>query len=90
MDPALTKETRMDGEWRDKIEGTLGVADRRFARHSNDQERAFDLLKQLRVEGVGMSEVEEAYRELLADHTPAAFSDEMRRVAEHFRPWLRD
>lgn len=78
--------------WESRVAGTLGSADREFARHSADQERAWDLLAQLREEGVGLTSVTDEYRRILQAEgcLPDRIDQQIQRVARSFGPWLRD
>jgi len=42
--------------WKDKIAGAFGVADKKFAGHANDSERAAELLEAANKENVGYAD----------------------------------
>jgi hypothetical protein len=51
--------------WKDKIPGTFGVADKKFAGHPCDSERAAEMLKIAIKEGVGYSDYLEGIEDWL-------------------------
>ncbi len=79
-------------DWKAQIEGCFGSADAKFARHPNDEDRAFALLSQLRNERVGWSIVRPAFLEHLKSEGCGRkhIANEMARVRDHFKDWLDD
>lgn len=75
-----------------RLNGCFGIVDGKFAVHSAEEQRAFDLLKDLRDQGIGWSKVKEAVTVYLQDKKAhgAHIEEQMKRVETHFRPWLID
>lgn len=76
--------------WQNRISGCFGLADREFAGHPSDMERAFELLTQLRQEHVGWEEFEEELRSQLANMRKLGTDEQVKRVREAFQFWLLD
>lgn len=81
---------RMD--WKDKISGCFGHDLAGFAAHPLDEQRAFDLLAELRSASIGWQEVADEFENYLMSKTGnAQFSaEQMKKVEAHFKPWLLD
>lgn len=81
-----------DITWQDRIDGTLGSVDRRFAVHENDKDRAYDMLGQLRAESIGIQQVKKAYADKLRAKNclPKVIDEAVQRVGAFFGPWIKD
>lgn len=77
-------------DWTKKISGCFGLEDRRFAGHPTDEQRAFELLTELRQEHVGWAEFERELRHQLGDMPKLNANNEVTRVARYFRAWMLD
>ena len=77
-------------DWQERIRGCFGLEDRQFAGHPSDEERAFELLTQLRQEHVGWAEFERELRQQLGRMPKLNPDDEVDRVAKYFRVWMLD
>ena len=76
--------------WREMINGCFGLADRQFAGHPSDEERAFDLLAELRKKHIGWQEFEFDLRQQLGSMPKLNADAEVKRVSTYFRPWMLD
>lgn len=76
--------------WQDDIAGCFGEADKRFAGHPLDAERALKLLLRLRQEGVDWGDFESAVRKHLktAGCSGAHIDEQMAMVRARMKPWL--
>lgn len=78
--------------WKSRVPGCFGERDLIFAGHGEDEQRLFQLLTLLRIEGVGWAQVRKEMRRFLVskkcsgDHV----SREMKKVRSYLRPWLAD
>jgi len=81
-----------DISWENRIGGCFGVVDQRFARHPCDSGRAFELLAQLRKQGICWVEVRKEFKKYLTGKgvSPADRKTEMERVRRMYKPWLND
>lgn len=57
------------GTWKERLSDCFGVEDRRFAGAAAEENEAFDLLAELRKDGVAWSDVRKAIRGFLAAQT---------------------
>ena len=76
--------------WQNMIQGCFGLADREFAGHPSDEQRAFELLSELRENSVGWTEFETELRSQLSNMSKLHANDQVERVASFFRMWLLD
>ncbi len=76
--------------WISQIPGCFGVSDKIFAGHPNDEDRAFELLKRLRVEGVGWADLEKEARAFLKDCSPSHVEAQIDKMKHAMGPWLLD
>jgi hypothetical protein len=77
--------------WQSKIAGCFSGG--HFAGHALEEERAFELLKQLRSEGVGWKEVKLGFKGHIGPARMAIKTNgpkELKKVEQHFRPWILD
>lgn len=79
-------------DWKQKISGCFSESSLAFAGHRLDEDRAFDLLKLLRDEGVGLRQVIVAFRNYLEEKGAGQdhIDRQIKKVEEAFRPWLLD
>ena len=77
-------------DWKTKIAGCFGEADKIFSGHPEDKNRAFELLKTLRSECIGWDELEIATREYLKDKNPTHINEQIKKMSEAMGPWLLD
>lgn len=76
--------------WQKKIGGCFGDQDQFFAGHPMDEKRAFELLTQLRDEGVGWREVEAEFRSHLSSTGQQHIDDQIKKVRKAYKFWLLD
>lgn len=77
--------------WEDNVGGAFAYQTAPFAVHPLDEQRAFNLLKDMREADASWDEVDTAFRSYLQRQSMSqGFVDEqMQEVERHFRPWLR-
>ena len=51
--------------WRSQVPGCFGTADAVFAGHTNEEDRAWELLERLRAKNVSWQDVEKEFRDYL-------------------------
>lgn len=73
-------------EWKKGIAVCFGAADRKFAGHPYDQQKARDLRKLLKAEGIPDDEIELAFENWLAEKAPDSehAKTEMEKVKKFF------
>ena len=76
--------------WKKQIRGCFGLADRKFAGHPSDEERAFELLTQLRRENIGWEEFEDELRKQLEAMPQLHTDEQVEIVRKAYRFWLLD
>jgi hypothetical protein len=74
--------------WEKKIPNCF--AGNKFAIQRTEQDGAFELLRQLRTEGIGWSLVGPAIKEHLKKNRCSHIAPVMVRVRAHFKPWLEE
>jgi hypothetical protein len=79
-------------KWDDHVPGCFGTADRVFARHAADEDRAFVWLTDLRTRGVGWTEARAQLKAFLDSEkfSPADIKEQLARAKSKMKPWLRD
>ena len=82
----------MTDSWKSKVPGCFGESDLSFAVHPNDEDRAFDLLKELRTEKIGRLETRNAITQFLTSKnaSPDHVRVQLAKVDEYFCRWLLD
>ena len=77
--------------WQDKLGGPSAGQTAPFAVDFRDEQRAWELLSEIRADEATWEEVEAAFRPYLVERgTGAEWIDEqIRSVERHYRPWLR-
>ena len=78
-------------DWTRKLAGCFGSQTHKFGNDPSDKDYAFELLAQLRAEGVRWSEVRKEFRRFLRDlgASKAHSEKQMDRLRSHFRLWLK-
>lgn len=76
--------------WKNKLEHCFGLADRRFAGHPSDEQRAFEVLMELRADNVGWEEIEKVVRAFLQGNQKLHVEEQVKLVKTYFRPWVLD
>lgn len=78
--------------WEKKIAGCFGISNLVFAGHQAEEDRAFELLIEIRREHVGWNEISRAFRSYLDQHTPdkAHIEKQMREIECLYKFWLLD
>lgn len=78
-------------DWMQRIGGCFGTADGLFANHPLDEDRAFQLLRIMRENGVGWEQAREAFRKYMEDNSFGAdiVEEQMASIERHMKPWLR-
>lgn len=73
-----------------KIKGCFGNNDLIFALHSCDEERAFDLLVELRNEEITWEDTEKAFVDFLNSQKADInhINSQMKKVEDRYRVWL--
>lgn len=66
--------------WQKKLEGCFGVEDKKFGRHSADEERAKQLKTELDSQGVSWAHVEKEIRKILEDCTEEHTNAELKEA----------
>jgi hypothetical protein len=81
--------------WKSKIAGCFGTADKEFATHGADEERALKLLGRLCKRQIPWPRVQNAFKGYLDAELPDTDPDkkkhiqkQMMRVKARFKPWL--
>jgi len=76
--------------WKEKLPACFGSEDHRFVSDAPEKNHAFELLAELRENGVAWSDVRTAIKEFLASQDKGAkqIEKQMDRAKKHFRPWL--
>jgi hypothetical protein len=77
--------------WDDKVPGCFEAADKLFAVHPLDEERAFAWLVSLRKRKATLADVERQVRAYLASEGCGSghIREQIERLHSHFGPWLR-
>ena len=76
--------------WKRKIPGCFGIADKKFARHAYDKDRAFDMLQDARRYGISCQEVMDELEKYLHDQgcPPPHMREELDYAQKMLEPWL--
>lgn len=76
--------------WEKRIGGCFGDQDGNFAVHPLDEERAFDLLKILREQGIRWSVAKKEFRDFMKREkfSQAVRKEQEKRIRKKFKPWL--
>jgi hypothetical protein len=76
--------------WTKKIPGCFGVSSLAFANHPADEQRAFQLLAELRAQQVDWTTSRREIKAFLTSKraSKAHVEAQMKRVALFFKPWL--
>ncbi len=76
--------------WKDKLPTCFGSENHRFAGNALEENDAFELLAELRKEGIAWRDVRTGIKEFLASQGNGTkqMEKQMDRVKKHFRPWL--
>ena len=85
----MMREEAMAG-WQSQVPGCFGAVDAVFAGHPNEEDRAWELLKELRAQNVPWQDVKREFRGYLnRKNCPQPHVDEqMKRVKRHMKAWL--
>ena len=76
--------------WQKKIGGCFGDQDQVFAGHPLDEQRAFELLTQLRDEDVRWEEFAAELRSYLSSMPLTHQDEQFEKVHRFYEPWLAD
>jgi hypothetical protein len=80
-------------DWQSLIDGCFGFGGVAFAGHSTDVDRAFELLKAARADGLGWEALENELMLYLGPRMDPQHGDGVRQILkarEYFKPWLPD
>ena len=76
--------------WKNEIQMCFGLADRRFAGHPSDQQRAYKVLGELLEKNISMAEVEKELRDFLSGNPSLHVDEQIARVRLFYAAWLDD
>jgi|GEM_PF-3072091 len=74
------------------VPGSFSETTLEFARHPNDEERAFQWMTSMRQRGIGLVEAKKQATSYLTERGAGEehIIRQLRKVEEHFKPWLLD
>ena len=82
---------QVNPDWTRKLAGCFGSQTHKFGDDPSDKDSAFELLAQLRADGVRWSEVRKEFKRFLSDLGAGKkhMEKQMGRLRSHFRLWLK-